>query len=679
MKHERPDHDDAEARPDDPSGPAPERTAPSGPRAASGDPDAADPAREEGGGPPRSVRPTGTDGGRAEVPHAAHREEGRAGDDVAGEAPEADRANPAPSAPAVERDTAAEGHPAAAEADLATAGAAPAAGPVPPPTPRAGRRTADTSTTETPTGPGSADPPKGRTGRPDPAEEPGAAPEDERRSAGAGPRRRRRPSVVAASVATAVLLIGGGGAYLAGSASAGSAPAGGDADAAARGAGDPPPLTLDGHTVPGRAAQVETDPNGVAPGEPDPNGVVYRADGPLPEGPGSAAVYRAEGETTAEEVARLADALGIDSTPVRRGDSWTAGVVKDGAGPVLRVDVEAPGAWTFHQSVPGTDDCPKGASCAVPPSESVPGAVEPVDEGVAMRAATPVLDAVGQRDAELDAGQVSGAVRTVNADPVVDGLPTYGWTTGVSVDASGEPVGGAGRLKAPAPGDTYPVLGAEETLALMNAAPGVAGATFVVDCATPVPLTEGPREPRTSAACDPGAGVPDRTTITVDEAVFGLAEHSVEGRSALVPSWLFEVRPEGSADSLTVTYPAVDPAHLAAPLPADEPTEEPASASAPRNVEVHGYSATGSELTVRFTGGVCARYAAAAVEGPDEVVVSVTETRKAGQVCILIATEQELTVALEEPLGDRIVVGSDGERIARAESAARLPELSAAG
>ena len=30
-----------------------------------------------------------------------------------------------------------------------------------------------------------------------------------------------------------------------------------------------------------------------------------------------------------------------------------------------------------------------------------------------------------------------GAQRVVNADPVVGGLPTYGWTTGVTVERPG--------------------------------------------------------------------------------------------------------------------------------------------------------------------------------------------------------------------------------------------------
>ncbi len=55
-----------------------------------------------------------------------------------------------------------------------------------------------------------------------------------------------------------------------------------------------------------------------------------------------------------------------------------------------------------------------------------------------------------------------------------------------------------------------------------------------------------------------------------------------------------------------------------------------------------------------------------------------TETSQPGKVCILIAKEYELTVPLDEPLGDRTVIGSDGERIPLAKPGARLPAPSEA-
>ncbi|MFE6475903.1 hypothetical protein [Streptomyces rochei] len=482
------------------------------------------------------------------------------------------------------------------------------------------------------------------------------------------PARRRPPAVVVASVAAAVLVVGTGGAYLAASA---SGDGGGGTTSGAPGDGTPPPLALDGFGAPSPGGQGGLDgqdgTNGIAPGEPDPYGVTYRADGPLPEGPGSAPVYRAQGDVTEAEVARLAKALGVAGTPRVQGDAWKVGSAKDGSGPLLTVGRQAPGTWTFHRYAPGTDDCGKGAVCKAP---SADGTGAPVSEAAAKKAAAPVLKALGQDDAKLDAGQVMGARRAVNAAPEVGGLPTYGWTTGVVVGAGGDVVGGSGQLKEPVEGDTYPVLGAEETLALLNS-PGRSPGAGIGGCASPVP-----HEDRAQAPCEPPTGAPEKPrkrTVTVEEAVFGLAAHPVRGRQTLVPSWLFEVETPGADEAVTVTYPAVDPEFLttAAPAPSQEPT--PAPEGDRRDVEVRGYTAADGELTVHFTGGVCSDYAAKAEESAGKVTVTVTETPHPEKVCILIAKEYERTVPLDQPLDGRKVVGSDGEEIPVHKPGARLP------
>ncbi|MEV5883163.1 hypothetical protein AB0L74_10670 [Streptomyces sp. NPDC052020] len=467
--------------------------------------------------------------------------------------------------------------------------------------------------------------------------------DDARTGAGTGSGRPARRRSAAVAAVAAVLLACGGGVYLAAdpSGSGGRTPSGASD-------GTPPPLALDGRPI-----APDGGPSGIAPGEPDPHGVAYRAGGALPEGPGSAPVHRAEGEVTREEVTRLAEALGVEGTPVTRGRSWTVGAVGDGAGPRLRVERGAPGNWTFQRYAPGPDDCTGAAVCAKGPGAPAGGTVS---ETEAKRAAAPVLAAAGQRGAALDARQVLGGRRVVNAEPEVGGLPTYGWTTGVTVGAGGEVTGGSGRLKAPVRGDVYPVLAAERTLALMNAAPAPGARGGIGGCAGPVPAEGG--GPR--AACEPSA-VP-RQTVTVERAVFGLAAHSVRGDPVLVPSWLFEVRAPGGRAPSTVTYPAVDPAYLAPAGPSPRPSGEPASPSV-RDVRVEGYTAEGTELTVSFTGGVCAAYTAKAVESGDEVRVSVTAASQPERVCILIAQRYRLTVRLEESLGGRAVVGSDGEEI----------------
>ncbi|OKK08284.1 hypothetical protein AMK26_04520 [Streptomyces sp. CB03234] len=466
------------------------------------------------------------------------------------------------------------------------------------------------------------------------------------------PRRRRSPLVVA-SVAAAVLLAGGGGAYFATVASDGEEPRG----VPAADGKQPPPLVLDGHTESG------TGP-GIAPGEPDPNGVVYRAAGTLPKGPESAHVYRPEGAVGAAEVARLAKALGVEGTPKAAGSAWKVGPDKDGSGATLQVERQAPGVWTFG-TAPVGDNCLKGKEC--PTGGQPQGGGQPVSEAAAKKAAAPVLEALGQQDAELDATQVMGAVRVVNADPVVGGLPTYGWSTGIQVDADGSVAGGSGRLKAPAESHEYPVIGAAEALKLLNAGAGdgrVGIGGGIGGCATPAPLEDSGTTP--AAPCEPEPGSTAKETVTVSRAVFGLAAHYTAGRPALVPSWLFEVAPKGDARPFTITYPAVAPKHVApAPAPAPTTPGTPGTGKAPRQVE--SYSLDGKILTARFWGGVCSKYTVEAEQSGTQVKLKVVETPiEPGRVCILIAKELTGTVTLDEPLGDRQVVdAASGERVPR--------------
>ncbi|QWB26109.1 MULTISPECIES: hypothetical protein [Streptomyces] len=470
--------------------------------------------------------------------------------------------------------------------------------------------------------------------------------------------RPRTPAIIA-SVAAAVLLIGGGGAWLATNVAGGS----GDGQTSGAPGGDdtPPPLALDGYSD-----STSGEGNGIAPGEPNPYGATYKLGGALPDGPGEAPVYRAQGEVTKEDVARLAKALGVEGTPVTQGEAWKVGAGQDGSGPSLQVNKQAPGAWTFNRYAPGTDDCKGTDTCTAPQSGG-----SPVSEAEAEKAAAPVLKALGQDAAKLDASQVMGAQRVVNAAPEIGGLPTHGWNTGVTVGSEGEVVGGSGQLKAPAEGDTYPVVSAKKALELMEERPTSDHRMGIGGCASAVPLKDRLEEPcGSSASGSPGQGQQD--SVTVEGAVFGLASHFVDGRQALVPSWLFEVTAPGAKDPFTVTYPAVDPKYLTSSAPS-EPSDKATSAPSPRDVEVDGYRAEGDELTVTFMGGVCADYDVKASEKGGEVTVEVTSTAWPDKVCIMVAKKFQETVRLDEPLGDRAVVDSDGKAVPLAKEGARLP------
>ena len=464
------------------------------------------------------------------------------------------------------------------------------------------------------------------------------------------PARPRSPLVIA-SVAAAVLLVGGGGAYLASSSSSSGGSGEGTGSAASGTDGTPPPLALDGYSSGGT--------NGIASGEPNPYGETYRAAGSLPDGPESAAVYAPQGEVTKDAVSRLAKALGVEGTPVAEGQVWKIGG-QDGTGPSLQVNKAAPGMWTFNRYAPGTDACTGGTlKCTHDPGTS---ATDPVSAAVAKKAAAPILKAVGQDDAKVDASQLMGAQRVVNAEPVFGGLPTHGWTTGLTISAQGEVVGGSGELAAPVKGDVYPVLSARKTLDLMNAAPRTDHRMGIGGCASPVPLKDRLEAPCGSSTATSATATPTQASTVVEHAVFGLAVHSVNGKQTLVPSWLFEAREASGQDTFTVTYPAIDPKYLAS-ANTPTPTASSTSTAAPHDVKADGYTTDGKSLTVAFTGGVCADYKASAVESSGKVTVTVTDTPWPDKVCIMIAKVYHQTVQLKAPVGDREVVGPDGTKI----------------
>lgn len=454
-----------------------------------------------------------------------------------------------------------------------------------------------------------------------------------------GPRRRRPPLAVV-SVAAAVLLAGGG-AYWA-STAAGD---GGTADSGAAAEKSAPRLALDTVADGPGGTSPDSPPVGIAPGEPDPGGppVIYRAAGDLPDGPDKAAVHHTKGTVASADVARLAKALGIPGSPRTEGTSWVVGD-DDGPGALLKVTKQAPGTWTFARTTPPSP-CEPGTLCANWSSD--PGG-DPVSEEAAKAAAVPVLKAAGQGDAALNAGQQRGDIRMVHADPRIDGLPTYGWSTGVQVGPDGKVTGGSGHLKALEKGDVYPTVGADEALRQLNAASRGKGDADrdIGGCATPVPHQGEPKP--TDPQCVPSNGKRAPVERTVEDAVFGLALNHVDGRQTLVPSWLFTVRQAPGSPESTVTQVAVDPKFIEKP-------DTPTTPSGDRKVT--SYSADGRTLEVTFWGGVCSTYTASAQESAGQVRITVTEkSLKEKMVCVLIAKELTRTVTLEKPLGDRTVI-----------------------
>ncbi|MER7048141.1 hypothetical protein [Streptomyces jumonjinensis] len=489
--------------------------------------------------------------------------------------------------------------------------------------------------------------------------------------------RRRFPLIV--SVAAVVLVASGGGVYLATAGSGGGGPA---AESAAvrqdGGGGDAPRLSTE--PDPGRS---------VAPGEPSPSGGIrYVAEGEFPRGPERAAVHRMTGTVSSAEVLRLARALGLAGTPQRSGGQWSVGGAEDGTGPVLRVETAAPGQWTFRAHGPsGGDDCRKGPSCpAGDPPANATG--EPLSERAGKEAAAPVLAAAGQSGARLFAEESLGAVRIVNADPVVGGLTTYGWSTDLQIGADGRVVRGEGRLKKPVRGGEVAVVSADRTLARLNegrrAGAGAASALSGCGpskarddrprhdvpcgpsaCASAVPLAGGGGR-STAGPCRAGTAptaVPSPTAaprrVPVAGAEFGLSVEYRDGTQSLVPSWLFRVAPGGDREEYTEAVPAsADPS----PYPSSKasvtvPPEEPSATPPSAGGVIQSYRVDGRRLTLTFWGGVCADYRATAAESGGRVTVRIVAPEpEPGEVCIELAKELTESVTLDERLGDRRVV-----------------------
>lgn len=428
----------------------------------------------------------------------------------------------------------------------------------------------------------------------------------------------------------AVLLAGGGGAYWATSSSGGGA--GRSSSGSSGNDSSPSPLPLDLGGVNTGGANLATPATGV-----------------LPDGPGSAAVLK-PGSVSRATAEKLAKALGVPGGVRSVEGYWKAG---GGTGPTLQVLKDAPGTWSY-------------AAEGMGPLEDY-GSV--VSERKALAVAKPLLAALGLGDAAVDAGEAADEVRVVNADPVVAGLPTYGWRTSLRIRADGVVGTALGRLSPLARGATYPVVTAARALKELRGTGGTGGTGG--DYGIGACPTIQPKESK-SPGDDPVLPsimpcVPTKTQpLQVRKAVFGLSSQLVASRPTLVPSWLFEVAQAGVRKTSTLAQPAVDPAYVKkTSTPSASPTPTTTTAPATIRMKITSYAVSGKSLRLHFWGGVCSTYSASADESGTEVMVQVTAQKEdPGKMCIAIAKDFTETVALDKALGGRKVIDlSDGTTV----------------
>jgi hypothetical protein len=312
---------------------------------------------------------------------------------------------------------------------------------------------------------------------------------------------------------------------------------------------------------------------------------------------------------------------------------------------------DAPGTWSYARR-------PLAA-------QSSSGAA--VTKREALATAKPLLTALGLGDAALDASGTAAGIRVVSADPVVAGLPTYGWSTELRIGPDGRVSGGFGPLSPLAEGAVYPVVSAAEALKEIN---GTGGGHGIGACPTIQPKEskspgDDPLLPSVMPCVHSGP-----QPLEVRKAVFGLSAQLVASRRALVPSWLFEVARAGVRKTTTLAQQAVDPAYVeqaAPPSPTATATSGTTPAPAVSRMKITSYTASGKSLRLRFWGGVCSTYSASAAESGSTVKVQVKAVRKhPGKVCVMLAEEFTRTVPLSRDLGSRKVIDlSDGSTVPR--------------
>ncbi|HEX4697892.1 MAG TPA: hypothetical protein VH857_00870 [Actinomycetes bacterium] len=339
----------------------------------------------------------------------------------------------------------------------------------------------------------------------------------------------------------------------------------------------------------------------------------------------------------------LATSLGFAGTGTATdgGWTWSGGT----GGHQLRILED--GQWSFDTGLPS------------PPT--------PVPPAEAIRLVSGLLQTLGLTGAHAAA---PAAPTVVQANPTVDGRPTAGLVTVLSVGPAGVE-NGAGWLVRSGSGPAYPLMSAR------------AAWNQLVRTPLPMPLIACP-EPGTPGSDPVTCGGP----ITVTGAQLGRAPQQSTDGQLLVPAWLFTV--DGSPQPLVEV--AVEP-RLVVPASAGAGTSgtvtggggsstgsggvpvpdltatpvppAPPSAGTVAPVQQSHFTsvrATGSVLDVRFWGGVasCFGYDVRVSETSSVVRLRLVEHRVDGkQVCPDLAMEHQQRAVLGDPLGRRTVIDAE--------------------
>ncbi len=200
---------------------------------------------------------------------------------------------------------------------------------------------------------------------------------------------------------------------------------------------------------------------------------------------------------------------------------------------------------------PPPEKCPENARCAAPaPCEAPSPPPEPPapSEQESRATAGKVIEATGLVNPKVTATKGYGAW-DVQADPVVDDLPTIGWTTYVSVELGPKVRYANGWLGAAEAVDNYPLIEAQAAFDKLKDQP----------------------QPMIDIACapeTPECGAGETRTVTVTGVRLGLMFGPAlddSGAAYLVPTWLFSTDNSGELPVV-----ALSEEYFATPSPGPE-------------------------------------------------------------------------------------------------------------
>ena len=311
------------------------------------------------------------------------------------------------------------------------------------------------------------------------------------------------------------------------------------------------------------------------------------------------------------------------------------------------------------EPVPGTDPGWQPYPEPVPLPQLSPG--PSADSARAI--AAPVLAAVGL-DATAARVEPGAPTTWVSLDPVVDGLPTTGWATSLTVDAGGT-VYADGHLGTPERSDPYPLISAATAYEQLASQPMPA----IGACPQPDPALGAPVDP---AVTMPSCGAVRPLVIT--SVRLGLAPYPEGEDLVLAPTWLFgtadgwgpqvlAIAPEWVTEPSAPPVPEPAPAPAPAPAPTaplpTEPVPGPGDPPAPEQpaIQVKPLGGDGRVVVAYYGGsGSCPPEVRVAEESADRVVLALVDSVPPDTACTADFRMYEREVTLSEPLGDRQVI-----------------------